>query len=203
MSDIESTKEAGAAGDGPKVVDLYAPEFLTVMDSNPPRGLARVVLLALVEDRGEGLLTNRIYLIDVVLENGETRSFLQGYAGGGSFTENNFVCEATGEARLLHDFSDAWHDADENVEYDDAIGLAEALAEETIAGFGCNYDGDEPRFSSLEGFAPLPQDDDLHIQYRVWYEKDLLPPGLVEADWGRFQIMLNKSGVTTAVRRSL
>jgi len=172
-------------------IDLYPSEFLKV-DELPTDSdkFIRVAVLALVEQR-DTLLTNRLYLIDVTGKDGNTASFVHGYAGGGGFSECSFWND-----KILNDVSDAQCEEDEGVVAEFSIFDLPDHIKELIEPYKCHLDEDDDvyRYTSLENFIKKPNDD-LYVLYRTWVNMNSPLEAVRENDRQRLKKIILKSGI--------
>ncbi len=177
-------------------VQFFDPQYLEDMEDALPEGVTRCVVLALVEQRSEDLNTNRLYLIDVVFNDGNSYSFVQGYSGGSSFVENSF-CGAS----LILDYSDSYSEEDEDLEYDEEkFEVFEDLQGDLEDG-GCVRDEDDDvmRYSDLSAFQKLGKEEDMWILYRAWVSEEF-DPSIAEGDLERLRALTEKSGIILSIK---
>ncbi len=175
---------------------LKTQKYLKIMEGDLPEGVSRYVVYALVEKRADDLLTNRIYMMDVVLNNGHTYSFMQGYAGGGSFSENNFC-----GTHLVLEYSDCYSEEDEDFEVDKEEYKAYDRIRGVLDDGGCEYeeDFDVMRYSDLGAFQQYDDDEDMWILYRAWIS-DGFDSSIAEGDRKRFKTLVGKSGIIMSIK---
>jgi len=177
-------------------VQFDEPKYLEIMEGDLPEGVSRYVVYALVEKRDEELLTNRIYMVDVVFNNGHTYTFMQGYAGGGSFTENNFC-----GTHLVFEYSDCQSEEDEDFE----VNEEEYEAYDNIRGDlddgGCEFDEDTDvlRYSDLGAFQPYGDAEDMWVLYRAWISNSF-DPSIAGNDKERLKTLVEKSGLIMSIK---
>ncbi len=168
----------------PSVCDFVDAEFIT--HAAPPNdpSLSRLVVLSIVESR-DSVLTNRVYLVDALFDDGNNVSFVQGYGGGGGFAEETFV----GERRFEDGDGDSEEDEQAKKRFD---AIFETLTERDGA---CAIDDetDTYRHQSLDGFTRFG-DDDLWIRCNV-AARETVDPDVVADDRIRLQRMLKQSGI--------
>ena len=179
----------------------YSPATVLI-EKELPSPMVRLVIYALVEQR-EKLLTNRFFVLDAVFSNGRSVSFVQGYCGGGAFTESTFIGE-----RLLLECSDAFAEEDQDFTPDELdrsnIEVFNRLwGSLTLADGICQFDEDSDtyRYESLNDFvlAETHQIAPLWVQCRVWVS-DSVSADIVNSDRSRFECLIRKSGVSMAPR---
>ena len=173
------------------IINFYNKKYLRLHKCILTENIIRISILSLVE-LNDNYTSNRLYLIDVAKNDGSTSSFIQGYTGGGSYSECFFWND-----KLINERSDAYDEDDENVKYEYTIDDLPETIETLIKPYICQLDEDDENYSfkNLDNFKKKPNDN-MYVSYNVWIDESVDLKSLWQNDRERLKIMIKKSGLT-------
>jgi hypothetical protein len=172
-------------------VNFYNESYLNIHKIDLKNKWTRIVLLALVE-KNEDLYTNRLYLVEVVDNKGNSSTFLHGYAGGGSFSECSFW-----NGRMINSVSSVLIEEDEGVIRDFSVYDLDPEISTEIEPYQCEIDEEteEYRFKSIDNFVEHEIEEDYFVSYHVWIDPQNNHTLEFSDDRERLKVMIGKAAL--------
>jgi hypothetical protein len=156
---------------------LLEKKYIKYFDTLKHPDILRVAVIAVAEESSEGFF--KIYIIDFVMRDNTTASYINGYTGGGVWESYEFNNDVTRDKKGISAFHLAHND----------LGIKNLLK-----GYLCEYfddEADEYRYESLDLFAKVGVDN-LMVLNGVWYEKGYDYSSISKNDKKRFKNILKQ-----------